>query len=232
MKGIYIITNNINGKRYVGLSRNIKQRFLEHRAPKNVKNKTTNLAKAFRKYGLESFSFEILEEVEDENNLFIREMFWIERLDPEYNMNNGGIGNLGHKVNKETKQKISIKNKNNWAMKSEEDKQKIIKNLKRPAFGRVLKEETKEKLRRVNIGKKQSKETIEKRAQKISVSMVGNKNGNKSIIATSVNDGSKIEFNSSKEASIFFNVHPTCITGVLKGRRNSSKGYKFKYKNK
>lgn len=50
MIGIYKITNNINGKFYIGKSNNIKRRFGEHRAPNHETN--FNLKRAFKKYNL------------------------------------------------------------------------------------------------------------------------------------------------------------------------------------
>ena len=63
--GIYLITNLINNKKYVGQSLNIQKRWNQHRsAAFNPKNKSYNypLYQAFRKYGIDNFSFEILEE--------------------------------------------------------------------------------------------------------------------------------------------------------------------------
>ena len=56
-----------------------KRRFMEHKSPKNVTNKTTVLSKSFRKYGVNNFMFEILEEVEDINLLPEKEIYWIEK---------------------------------------------------------------------------------------------------------------------------------------------------------
>ena len=60
MIGIYLITNKINGKQYVGQSGNINRRFLEH----SYKGKESRipLDVAIKKYGKDNFKFEILEE--------------------------------------------------------------------------------------------------------------------------------------------------------------------------
>ena len=65
MIGIYKITNLINNKVYIGQSVNIQQRFKKHKTKyKDISNEESNkiLYKAMRKYGLENFSFEIIEE--------------------------------------------------------------------------------------------------------------------------------------------------------------------------
>ena len=59
MIGIYKITNKLNGKVYIGQSINIKQRWKQHRTNATVRKE--NLYLAFQKYGLENFSFEVLE---------------------------------------------------------------------------------------------------------------------------------------------------------------------------
>ena len=68
MQGIYKITNIINNKSYIGKSNNIEKRFKEHQHlafTTGHKEYEKTLYKAFRKYGLDNFNFEILEELED-----------------------------------------------------------------------------------------------------------------------------------------------------------------------
>ena len=63
--GIYKITNQVNGKVYIGQSKRIEQRWEEHKISSHNKNSNEYnypLYQAFRKYGLENFKFEILEE--------------------------------------------------------------------------------------------------------------------------------------------------------------------------
>jgi group I intron endonuclease len=227
MKGIYCIKNKINGKMYVGLSNDIQRRFQEHKTPKN-KQKTTNIAKALRKYGLDSFDFTVLEEVFDSEDLESKEIFWIGKLNPEYNMNKGGLGNTGRLIKDETRLKISNAVKLNWSQKTQQQKSDILKNLIGPKKGRQINETTKQKLRMANIGKKQSEETKLKRSLSMKKSMIGNSNGNKAVIGYT--DDYEIEFESAKKAAIHFSISPGCITGVLKGRRKTAAKLKWKYK--
>lgn len=96
MIGIYKITNIINGKIYIGQSINIQRRWNQE------KNKAFNqndaaynqlLSKAFRKYGVENFTFEVVEEL-SASALNEREEYWIghfNSLTPNgYNAHNGG----------------------------------------------------------------------------------------------------------------------------------------------
>ena len=62
--GIYIITNQVNGKQYIGQSNDIHRRWWEHKARAFDPNNNCYhkpLYCAFRKYGLHNFSFSIVE---------------------------------------------------------------------------------------------------------------------------------------------------------------------------
>lgn len=86
--GIYKIENLINNKVYIGQSVDIPKRWREHRSAafnSNSKDYNMLIYKAFRKYGIENFSFEIIEEVE-KDQLNEREIYWIEK----YNSYNKG----------------------------------------------------------------------------------------------------------------------------------------------
>ena len=96
MIGIYKITNTINGKIYIGQSINIQRRWNQE------KNKAFNqndaaynqlLSKAFRKYGIENFTFEVIEKLST-SALNEREEYWINHfnsLTPNgYNAHSGG----------------------------------------------------------------------------------------------------------------------------------------------
>lgn len=61
--GIYKITNLINNHSYIGLSSNIEKRIKDHIAHAYCKKEWNKpLYCAFRKYGIENFKWEILEE--------------------------------------------------------------------------------------------------------------------------------------------------------------------------
>ena len=83
--GIYKILNNITGEYYIGSSRDVKDRWRRHRLKRNLKKPTTLLYKAIKSYGIENFSFSILEEC-DEGVLLKKEQEYIDNLKPKYNM--------------------------------------------------------------------------------------------------------------------------------------------------
>ena len=92
---IYKITNNVNGKIYVGkTTRTIEKRFKEHIL--RSKSQDTYLKRAIVKYGESNFTVEQLEKCDD-SILDEREMFWIENLNSYdnhigYNLTLGGDG--------------------------------------------------------------------------------------------------------------------------------------------
>lgn len=103
--GIYKITNKINGKIYIGQSINIEQRWLKHKF--KYEDPKGYFHKAVRKYGTESFIFEIVVECPKEHlNLFeivfIREL---NTMNPNgYNLTTGGTN--GCSMSEQTKQKL------------------------------------------------------------------------------------------------------------------------------
>lgn len=96
MIGIYKITNIINGKCYIGQSVNIQKRFNAHKSVAfNPNSKCYNylLYRAIRKYGLNNFLFEILEEC-SEDKLDEKEILYIAKYNAHgekgYNLDDGG----------------------------------------------------------------------------------------------------------------------------------------------
>lgn len=81
--GIYKIVNKINKKVYVGKSKDIYQRILNHKYLLNNKDKNENrhLINAWHKYGAYNFEYFVIEELElNEELLREREDFWIVEL--------------------------------------------------------------------------------------------------------------------------------------------------------
>ena len=106
MIGIYKITNQITNEVYIGQSIHIEQRWEEHKREAKTNNSQALIYQAMRQYGINNFSFEILEECQpNEVLLNEREKYWISFYDSfhnGYNMTSGGQGNEGWIYNPET----------------------------------------------------------------------------------------------------------------------------------
>lgn len=108
MIGIYKITNLINGKVYIGQSRDISKRWNAHRSRAfnfNANDYEKVLYRAIRKYGLENFIFEIIETCPIQN-LNERENYWIKY----YNSNDTKFGyNLSLNGSEDKSIKLDLK---------------------------------------------------------------------------------------------------------------------------
>ena len=84
---VYKITNTITNDFYIGSSKNVKHRWANHKYQSTWKNNPNNpMYLDMKKYGVEKFEFEILEEVEIDR-LKEKEQWFIETLKPAYNSN-------------------------------------------------------------------------------------------------------------------------------------------------
>jgi group I intron endonuclease len=80
---IYMTKNLINGKSYVGQQSTNDEMYL---------GSGKILKRAIVKYGVENFKKEIIEECLTREELNKREIYWIKKLNPEYNIHPGGYG--------------------------------------------------------------------------------------------------------------------------------------------
>ena len=93
---IYLITNKINGKKYIGkTTKTIEKRWHEHflDSKKNEYQKRP-LYRAIKKYGIENFVINQLEECSN-NNLSEQEKYWIQYYDTYKNGYNATLGGDG-----------------------------------------------------------------------------------------------------------------------------------------
>ena len=83
ISGVYKITNIITGDFYIGSSKNIEKRWVEHGSPSvHKQHPNSKLYKSMAQYGRDNFTIEAIEETD---NLKEREQYWIEQLSPTYN---------------------------------------------------------------------------------------------------------------------------------------------------
>jgi group I intron endonuclease len=97
---IYIITNNINKKVYIGQAKNVKRRWTTHLYYAKTNRGNSIIHKAIRSYGAENFKYIVLEIVSDKKEANEKEIYYIEKYKstcPEngYNITKGGLGHVG-----------------------------------------------------------------------------------------------------------------------------------------
>ena len=98
MPYIYKITNRINNKVYIGKTiTSVSERFSKHKYDAVNKLDNSYIHNAMRKYGIDNFSIDIIEECE-ESKIYEQERFWIkfyhsyENPSKGYNLTPGGEG--------------------------------------------------------------------------------------------------------------------------------------------
>ena len=109
--GIYMLTCRVNGKRYIGQSINIKRRLNEHKKDKSF---APIISRAVAKYGWDAFDKTVLEFCPVEK-LDEKEIYYIAKLKPEYNLSKGGGGPKGCKPSPETIELLRQAAKKQWA---------------------------------------------------------------------------------------------------------------------
>lgn len=107
--GIYLIKNKITGDSYIGsASKSISSRWGYHKRDLRAnKHHSSRLQNSWNKHGEESFLFEIIEECLP-SACIEREQFYIDSLNPTFNMNPIAGNCSGRVFSEKSKQKMSL----------------------------------------------------------------------------------------------------------------------------
>ena len=98
---VYLITNKINNKKYVGITNDYKKSWANHKC---CNNPTMAIAKAIKKYGAENFNFELIEENVPLEKIDEKEIYYIKLYESHvstgkgYNISKGGRYNIENSV--------------------------------------------------------------------------------------------------------------------------------------
>lgn len=138
---LYTITNQVNGKQYIGISSQTARRWIEHKSGHGSKL----VYQAIKKYGIENLRFDPLyggceDDIKRLEVILIAECG---TMAPDgYNLTEGGEGSTGWKPGIETRQKMSQAHsgKNN-AMYGRKHSKETKKKIARKAMGRKMSEE-------------------------------------------------------------------------------------------
>ena len=176
VSGIYKITNTINGKVYVGSAVNFDTRWKEHiRELRKGKHHSSALQNAWDKYGEEKFEFSIIEECERTRKVLLgREQYWIDTLDSVakgYNIAKTAGSQLGMKqspeaiaarVKKNTGKKRTPETRARMSEAQSNRSPEWRANIAKAHIGKKHSEETRKAISEAMIGRKLSKDHVEK----------------------------------------------------------------------
>lgn len=235
---VYIHTNKINGKKYVGIT----SQKVEYRWGKEGNNylKCTYFFNAIKKYGWESFSHDVIfsgltEQEAKEKEVELISQYNTSNSSHGYNLTYGGQGNI---PNDATRVKISRKSKVMW--ENESIRKRIIQSIRHngqsPKFKRKMSKltsgeqngfygkahtvETKKKMRIKKEGKKLSSE----HKKMVSQSLI------KSVVMLDLNGNLLAVFYGISHIKSDVIKTTSHITEVCRGNRKTAGGFKWMYK--
>lgn len=243
---VYCIINKVNNRMYVGkMSKSVKD-------SKSYMGSGTLIKKAIKKYGRENFVKEILEENVAKEQLSLREMFWIQKLNTKlpngYNLTDGGEGFIGLKKTKQQIEKqrqamigkkasVETRKKMSDSHKGKERSSEHASNLSKALTGRKLSPEHVKKVADGNRGKKLSEE----QKRMISEFHKGRPTSEETKVKMSLANKAKVEiqllnldgqvvatYESIKEAIRQTGAAPSNVFRCLSGERKTHKGYIWK----
>jgi group I intron endonuclease len=141
--GVYEITNNVNGKRYVGSSVNIKKRWSQHKCMlRRGNHRNPYLQNAYNKYGADAFRYSILVYTEPMDGVRLENIL-LKTGAYEYNIGADATKPwLGKKRSDKTNRKIS----------------EALRGPKSPMYGKQFSEITRNKISAARMGIRFSEE--------------------------------------------------------------------------
>ena len=250
---VYKHTNKVNGKVYIGITYDINKRW---KCDGCAYKQNKHFWNAIQKYGWDGFEHEIVYSDLSHEDACAIEMMLISELNATnpkngYNKSPGGAYPLIKHCGKEH----PMFGKHH----SEESKRKMSEAKcgdKHPCYGKHLSEDTKRKigeanskhrltdeqkehLRQINLGKKQSQSTIEKRSKSMmghSVSeetrkKISNSKEKKPVMQMSLDNIVIAIFDSVSAAAASSNLATTQISKCCKGILKTTGGFKWQYVN-
>lgn len=112
---VYVIENMLDGKKYVGYTKDPTARWKEHQANSRRKRCRAHLHRALASYGIDNFEFRVIAECSTQEEGFELEKAWIQRLGTfgknGYNMTSGGEGCPNIIISDEQRKRMSERNR-------------------------------------------------------------------------------------------------------------------------
>ena len=244
---IYLLTNTVNGKRYVGVtSKGVLARWKQHCYTAKCKA-VTYLHRAINKYGKESFTVGHIASALNPTVAVEFERDVIKQYAPEYNQTNGGEFTVGRRVTEETRRKMAEgqKGRKHSAERRQQNGEAIKQKLKDDPIYRKQALDALERAR-VNAYTPSANEKrsaaskgrvwSESSRKKLSESRKGIRHTQETLDKISAKKCKLVEcitlntvFDSLLDAAEYTGIHFSNISRVCLGKRKSAKGMVFTY---
>lgn len=246
--GIYMITNSVNAKIYVGSAINLRDRFSTHRYTLNKGiHKSPQLQAFTNKYGIDTLKFNAIAFCGKED-LLKWEQFYLDALDPfgknGFNTLRVAGSALGLTHSEETKLKVSRAHK---GRKHTEESRKNMSEgqrnrtwslsesgllaRKKTSTGRIISEETKLKISKSHSGRvhtEQSRKNMSESHKGKILSASQKKNQSAEMLLRNpfgklvLNTETGIYYNSGIQAAKAHGIHPVSLNEKLRGAKRNN----------
>jgi NUMOD3 motif/GIY-YIG catalytic domain len=243
--GIYKILNKINGKYYIGSTKNFKKRWYDHKNLLNArKHPNRKLQNAWNFYGKDTFEYVIIENLIDGLLIVEQEYLDIARENKKRCYNLSFIaGRIEHteevrrlisesnrvrEHSDETRKKMSISAKNKKvSIETRKKMSKIFSGEGNSFYGKTHTDEAKLKIGNANRGRKFSEESRKKMSTSVKVRQFGENNP---IYDTTIYKWYNKSLNLYRECTQYqlrkeFNLHRGNVSSLIKNRVKSCKGW-------
>jgi len=211
---VYMATNIVNGKRYIGITRVglIRRRRTHVNNAKAIRHHRSSFYSAIRKYGPEAFLFKEILACSSYKDACVHERRLIAMLRPEYNLTLGGEGVLGHRHSAVTKAKMARAKIGRALWAKGQCPLEVREKLSRSAAARkgTFSEESRAKMRAHQSYKK----AVAKRERPV----------------ICIDDG--LAFRSIGSAALYYRVNRTAIEHCCAGRSKTCASRIFRYADK
>lgn len=223
---VYKITNTLNGKVYIGITKfnNPNNRWKNGFGYR----KNSLISKAIKKYGWEIFTKEILHNnlsKETACNLEIEYIKHFKNLNISYNIANGGEGS--NSISEETKEKLRQYNGERASMYGKKHTKESIEKIRKSSKGRLVSLSTKQKISDAN--KRYNGMRCKTHTEKVK-KLISDRFSIPVIQYTLHGDFIK-EYPSITQAQLELNIKSNHIGCCCIGRRKTCNGFIWKYKN-
>ena len=219
--GIYRIHNNINNKDYIGQAIDIYQRWRQHKA----RYDNCAIHRAINKYGIDNFTFSILEECSEEL-LDEKEIYWINYYNSYFNGYNETSGGK-RPIHTVCNRQIEMYDLDGNYIKDFPSMSAAARELKcEPSLINAVIQQRRPTAKGYQF-KTKNDDTI------VIKPFVKKKSGpsGKEVIQYDLKDNIIAEYISASEAARQTGLHAQNISGVCRGIKKTCGGYKWKYKN-